>query len=265
MDLGILGKTALITGAQSGIGLATAHTLAAEGVNLVLTDLDPQALERAASNLPGEPLCLTADVTRQAEVDELVAKGVQHFGAIDIVIHTAGVTGAKGDPLELTDGDYEHAWQIDFFSAVRVARATIPAMRDRSWGRFICITSENSVQPYWEEAVYNTAKAALSTFVKNLSYKEAAHGVLCNTVAPAFIATPMTDGMMKQRADQLSVSFEEAIEGFLEEERPGIVAKRRGEAQEVAHVIAMLASRHASFVNGSNIRVDGGSVISVQN
>jgi len=265
MDLAIRGRTALITGAQSGIGLATAKCLSAEGVNLILSDLDADALSRAAAEIDGDPLCLTADVTRQAEVDALVARGVERFGAIDIVVHTAGVTGAKGDPLELSDEDYEHAWQIDFFSAVRLARVTIPAMRERGWGRFICITSENSVQPYWEEAVYNTAKASLSAFVKNLSYKEAAHGVLCNTIAPAFIATPMTDGMMEQRAEQLGVSVEEAIASFLEEERSGIVAQRRGEAKEVAFIIAMLASEHASFVNGSNVRVDGGSVISVQN
>ncbi|OLO05698.1 MULTISPECIES: SDR family oxidoreductase [Salinicola] len=265
MDLAIRGKTALITGAQGGIGLATAQCLSAEGVNLILSDLDADALSRAAVEIDGDPLCIAADVTDQADVDALVRQGIERFGVIDIVVHTAGVTGAKGDPLELSDDDYEHAWQIDFFSAVRVARATIPAMRDRGWGRFICLTSENTVQPYWEEAVYNTAKASLSTFIKNLSYKEAAHGVLCNTVAPAFIASPMTDGMMKQRAEQLGCSLEEAIESFLEEERPGIVAKRRGEAREVAFVIAMLVSQHASFVNGSNVRVDGGSVISVQN
>jgi NAD(P)-dependent dehydrogenase (short-subunit alcohol dehydrogenase family) len=265
MDLAIRGKTALITGAQSGIGLATARQLAAEGVNLVLSDLDADALAKAASEIDGDSLCVIADVTHQEEVDALVRQGIERFGAVDIVVHTAGVTGAKGDPLELSDEDYRDAWEIDFFSAVRLARATIPAMRERGWGRFICITSENTVQPYWEEAVYNTAKASLSTFIKNLSYKEAASGVLCNTIAPAFIATPMTDGMMKQRAEQLGCSFEQAVESFLEEERPGIVAKRRGKVEEVAFVIAMLVSQHASFVNGSNVRVDGGSVISVQN
>lgn len=265
MDLAINGKTALITGAQGGIGLATAKQLAAEGVNLVLSDLDAKALDKAAATLPVKPLCITADVTDQGDVDALVKQGTEHFGAIDIVIHTAGVTGAKGDPLELSDQDYEHAWKIDFFSAVRMARATIPAMRQRGWGRFICITSENTVQPYWEEAVYNTAKAALGAFIKNLSYKEAAHGVLCNTVAPAFIESPMTDGMMENRAKDLNCSFDEAVESFLAEERPGIVAKRRGQVDEVAFAIAMLASDRASFINGSNVRVDGGSVLAVQN
>lgn len=265
MDLAIKGRVALISGASGGIGLATARLLGEEGVQLVLTDMDQDKLHKTCAGLPGEPLLLAADMTNQKQVDHLVQQANARFGQVDIVVHTAGVTGAKGDPLELSDDDYLDAWETDFFSAVRVARATIPAMRSRNWGRFVCITSENAVQPYWEEAVYNTAKAALAAFMKNLSYKEAAHGVLCNTVAPAFIETGMTDGMMEKRAEELGVSFDEAVESFLEEERPGIVQKRRGQPQEVAAAIAWLVSDRASFVNGSNLRVDGGSVQAVQN
>ena len=265
MDLGIKGKVALITGASGGIGLATAKLLSEEGVRLVLSDMDPQKLEDAAQGLSAEHLLVAADMTKQDQVDHLLKAGEAKFGQIDIVIHTAGVTGAKGDPLELSDEDYLEAWNTDFFSAVRVARAAIPRMRSRKWGRFVCITSENAVQPYWEEAVYNTAKAALAAFIKNLSYKEAAYGVLCNTVAPAFIESGMTDGMMEKRAEEKGVSFEEAIESFLDEERPGIVQKRRGKPEEVAAAIALLVSDRASFINGSNIRVDGGAVQAIQN
>lgn len=265
MDLGLKDRVALITGAAGGIGLATARLLAEEGVKLVLTDREQDALLQAAAGLAGEPLLIAADMTRQAEVDDLIRQAEARFGQVDIVMHTAGVTGAKGDPLELSDADYQEAWDTDFFSAVRIARATVPAMRKRGWGRLVCITSENAVQPYWEEAVYNVAKAALAAFIKNLSYKEAAYGVLCNTVSPAFIETGMTDGMMKKRAEERGVSFEEAVQSFLKEERPGIVQQRRGQPHEVAAAIALLVSARASFINGSNLRVDGGSVQSVQN
>ena len=211
MDLGLKDRVALITGAAGGIGLATARLLAEEGVKLVLTDREQGALQQSAADLGGEPLLIAADMTRQAEVDDLIRQAEARFGQVDIVVHTAGVTGAKGDPLELSDADYQEAWDTDFFTAVRIARATVPAMRKRGWGRLVCITSENAVQPYWEEAVYNVAKAALAAFIKNLSYKEAAHGVLCNTVSPAFIETGMTDGMMKKRAEEMGVSFEEAL------------------------------------------------------
>lgn len=265
MDLRIRDKVALITGATDGIGFATARILAEEGCKLVLSDLRIEELEKQAKGLAGEVVCIAADVTKQSDVDALARAGRERFGAIDIVVHTAGVTGAKGDPLEVSDEDYREAWEIDFYSAVRLARATFPAMREKGWGRFVCITSENAVQPYWEEATYNTAKAALSAFVKNLSYKEAEHGILCNTVAPAFIETDMTDGMMEQRAKKMGVSIEEAVKTFLKEERPGIALKRRGQADEVASAIALIVSERGSFINGSNMRVDGGSVQAVQN
>jgi len=265
MDLQIKGRVALITGAAGGIGLATAKLLSEEGVRLVLSDKDADKLQASCAGIGGNALLLAADMTDQSAVDDLVKQAEAKFGAVDIVVHTAGVTGAKGEPLELSDADYQEAWDTDFFSAVRIARATIPSMRERSWGRFVCITSENAVQPYWEEAVYNVAKAGLAAFIKNLSYKEAGFGVLCNTVAPAFIETGMTDSMMEQRAQQMGVSFEEAMESFLEEERPGIVQKRRGQPEEVAAAIALLVSGRASFINGSNVRVDGGSVKAIQN
>ncbi|MCK5934003.1 MAG: SDR family oxidoreductase [Fulvimarina manganoxydans] len=265
MDLNIRDRVALITGATGGMGFATAEILAQEGCKLVLSDLDVENLKTDCEHLQSEHVCLEADVTDQGAVDAMVDKAMERFGRVDIVIHTAGITGAKGHPLEMTDADYEEAWQIDFMSAVRVARATFPHMRKAGWGRFVCITSENAVQPYWEEATYNTAKAALAAFVKNLSYKEAEHGILCNTVSPAFIKTDMTDGMMEKRAEKLGVSIDEAVESFLDEERPGIALKRRGRVEEVAAAIALIVSERGSFINGSNMRVDGGSVQAVQN
>lgn len=265
MDMGIKQRVALITGASGGIGFATAQQLAEEGAYLVLSDKDVDQLKQKAKALPTQHLFIATDVTQQSDVDTLVKLAIEHFGKVDIVVHTAGITGAKGDPLELSDDDYLEAWQIDFLSAVHLARATIPAMRSRQWGRFVCITSENVVQPYWEEAVYNTAKAGLAAFIKGISYQEAKHGVLCNTVAPAYIQSNMTDGMMKQLAESEGISFDEAVKRFLKEQRPGIVQQRRGQPEEVAAAITLLVSERASFINGSNVRVDGGAVMSVQN
>ncbi|ALN72340.1 SDR family NAD(P)-dependent oxidoreductase [Aureimonas sp. AU20] len=265
MDLGIKGRVALITGADGGMGFAVAKLLAEEGVKLVLADkkLD-EALARRGE-LPEDTSIVQADLTRQGDADGIVAEALRRFGKLDIAVHTAGITGAKGDPLDLTDADYEEAWQTDFLSAVRVARAAIPQMKKGQWGRFVCITSENAVQPYWEEATYNVAKAGLAAFAKGLSYKLAADGVLVNTVAPAFIETAMTDEMMEKRAAERGTTKDEAIRSFLEEERPGIVQKRRGRVEEVAAAVALLVSERTSFINGSNIRVDGGSVQAVQN
>lgn len=131
----------------------------------------------------------------------------------DIVVSATGVTGAKGHPLtEITDEDREEVWQTNFLSAVRILREVVPAMAERGWGRVVIVTSENAVQPYWEEAVYNTAKAALLNFSKGLSRNYAHEGVLVIAVSPAFIETPMSEGMMEKRADEEGVSKEEAIE-----------------------------------------------------
>ena len=140
-------------------------------------------------------------------------------------------------------------------------REAIPAMREKKWGRIVLIGSEDGVQPYVDELAYCASKAAIINFAKGLSKAYGCDNVLVNTVSPAFIATPMTDKMMQKRADEKDMSFEEAIDNFLEEERPGMVLKRRGKPEEVAAMIVFLCSERASFINGANMRVDSGSVM----
>ena len=261
MDLGIKNKNVLITGGAGGMGEATARLLLDEGCRVTLTSLHEDGLREAAERLAQPDLVgyKAADLTKDADLESLA----EYVGDIDILVHTAGITGAKGDPLEMTDADYVEAFETDFLSAVRVSRHFIPGMRERGWGRAVYVTSENVAQPYTEEAVYNGAKASLLTFAKAIAQAYAPDGVLVNTVAPAFIHTPMTDKMMDKRAEERGTSKEEAIESFLEEERPHLVLDRRGRPEEVAAVIALLVSDRATFTVGANYRVDGGSVQSI--
>lgn len=260
MDYGLDGKYALITGGASGIGRATAEALLAEGATVILVDLKGDEVSEAASGLGERTHALQADLRDPRQIEGLAQTVEERFAMPDILVCAAGVTGAKGHPLEMTDADWQEAWETDFMSVVRVMRHFVPPMEKKGWGRVVAVTSENASQPYSDESVYNVAKAGILNFAKGLSRVTAKNGVLVNTVSPAFIETPMTDGMMDKRADEMGVSRDEAVESFLDEERPYLELKRRGRPEEVAAAIAFLCSERASFVVGANYRVDGGSV-----
>jgi NAD(P)-dependent dehydrogenase (short-subunit alcohol dehydrogenase family) len=261
MDLDISGRTAVLTGGAGDMMLETARVLQGEGCNLVLTDIDEDELAETAGKLGDGVVTVVADLSEMAGAEK-VAKAVADAGwAADILVHGAGLTGAKGDPLDdIGEEDWHHAWNTDFMTAVRMSKALIPGMRERGWGRVVFVTSENVAQPYPDEVVYNASKAAVLSFAKGMSQVYAQQGVLINCVAPAFIETDMTDGMMEKRAKERGTDMEEAIESFLAEDRPHLALKRRGQPEEVAFVIACLCSTRASFVNGANYRIDGGAV-----
>ena len=268
MDLKISDRCAVISGAAGDIALETAKLLLAEGCRLILTDIDADELGEATGKLGGgdRVRSVVADLSEQDGADKVRDEGTRGEAAWSpgILVHAAGVTGAKGDPLDdITEDDWRHAWNTDFMTAVRMSRAFIPAMRKAGWGRVVFVTSENVAQPYPDEVVYNASKAAVLSFAKGMSQVYGAQGVLINCVAPAFIATDMTDGMMEKRAKEKGVSRQEAIQSFLDEERPHLVFDRRGRPDEVGFVIACLCSERASFVVGANWRVDGGSVQSI--
>ncbi|MGA0568110.1 SDR family NAD(P)-dependent oxidoreductase [Rathayibacter sp. KR2-224] len=265
MDLGIAGKKALITGGDSGIGWHTARALLDEGATVVISDLDQARLDAAADRLdaaPGTLHAFAADITSLDDLARLHERTMDACGAIDMLVHSAGVTGAQGTFDEIDDDGWTSTIETDLLGPVRTTREFLPDLR-RGWGRLVYIASEDAVQPYANELPYCAAKAGILALAKGLSRSYARDGLLVNTVSPAFIHTPMTDAMMQKRADQLGVGFDEAIRSFLAEERPFLELERRGEPQEVASVIAFLCSDAASFVVGSNYRVDGGSVATI--
>lgn len=265
MDLGINGKIALVTGADSGIGLETARVLLEEGATVVLTDKTTDQLKEAEKEL-GESDRLysyTADITSMEDLKALHQYTADEVGSIDVLVQNAGTVGAQGLFHEIDDEGWVETIEEDLLGPVRVVREFLPDLRENGWGRLVFVSSENGLQPYKDELPYDCSKAGILAFSKGLSRTYAQEGLLVNTVSPAFIETPMTDAMMEKRAEELGVSFEEAIESFLDEERPHIELKRRGQVEEVAGVIALLCSERASFVNGANYRVDGGSVATI--
>lgn len=266
MDLGIAGRTALVTGADSGIGWQTAQLLAAEGVNVFLTDRDEESLTAAAKRIDrasGKVAHFTADITSLDSLAELHEKVADAVGEIDILVQSAGVTGATGAFHDVSDEGWVKTIETDLLGPVRLVREFLPDLRRGGWGRLVFLASEDAVQPYDDELPYCAAKAGILALSKGLSRAYASDGLLVNAVSPAFIHTPMTDAMMSKRADELDTTRAKAIRSFLDEERPFLELKRRGEPEEVAAVIAFLCSDRASFVTGSNYRVDGGSVATI--
>jgi len=265
MDFGIKGKVAVITGGDSGMGHTTAKLLAAEGAKIALIDMTTEVLEESTAeiNKIGEAIGVTADLRNQADVEAAQKQVLDHYGQVDILVNAAGITGATKPFLELSDDDWMNTIQTDFMAAVRVCRAFIPSMVKSGWGRVVLFGSEDAEQPYTDEFPYCAAKAGVLNLTKNLSRAFAKDGVLVNSVSPAFIETPMTDKMMKKRAEEKGMEFDEAIATFLKEKRPYLELQRRGKAEEVAAVVAFLCSQQSSFVVGANYRVDGGSVATV--
>lgn len=266
MDLKIAGKKALITGGDSGIGFCAAQRLLDEGATVVISGHHLDKVQEAAEELdaaPGQMHAFSVDIADLDSIAQLRDEVLASVGDIDILVNSAGVGSPQGKLHELTDVDWTETLEVDLLGPVRTTSAFLPSLRKDGWGRIVFISSENAVQPYGNEIPYDAAKAGVLAFSKALSSNYALEGLLVNTVSPAFIHTPMTDQMMEQRSQELGVSISQAIESFLDEERPYISLKRRGKPEEVANVIAFLCSDAASFVNGANYRVDGGSVATI--
>jgi 3-oxoacyl-[acyl-carrier protein] reductase len=248
MDLGLAGKVAVVTGASAGIGKASAAALTAEGASVVLNAREGEALEATARELSragARVVPVASDLT--------TAEGVNNVGG----------PGRFAPFMELGDDEWVEVLNLNLLSAVRTTRAFLPAMQRQRWGRIINIASESGVQPDPEKPHYNASKAALLNLTKSLSKAFAADGILVNAVSPAFVMTPAVHGMIEKASREAGRGFDEEVAAFLAKKRPHIEVKRPGEPQEVAAVVAFLASERASFINGANFRVDGGSVASI--
>jgi NAD(P)-dependent dehydrogenase (short-subunit alcohol dehydrogenase family) len=261
MDLQLKGKRALVTGSNSGIGVAAARRLAAEGATVVVHGRNRPRAEAVAEEIReggGEALAITADLAGQEGCDALAAAVRDALGGLDILINNAG---ASEDPTRTWATTRWPAWREEFEtnvgSAVRMIEHFLPGMIDQAWGRIINVTSSQATAPFPNTSpAYNSVKASLITMTTSLSRTYGRHGVTINCVSPG----PVDSAAFRTFALQLppfkGKTFEE-VEPILAE-KWGVARGRLGRPDDLAGVFALLSSPLAAYISGTTVRVDGG-------
>lgn len=257
MDLGLNGRTALVAASTGGLGLATARALAAEGANVVITGRREQTAIEEASRL-ARAIGVGVDLTDPTGPDELCDAAEAAFGHIDIVVLNSGGpppgTAADTGPEELAD-----AAGLLLHPAQRLIQRTLPGMRERAWGRILAVGSSGVQQPIPNLALSNALRGAMAGLLKTLAAEVAADGVTVNMILPGRIATDRVAQLDAARAQREGMSPEAARE----QSQASIPAGRYGDPEEFGAVAAFLCSAPASYVTGSQIRVDGGLIRSL--
>jgi NAD(P)-dependent dehydrogenase (short-subunit alcohol dehydrogenase family) len=237
------GKTALVTGAARGIGLAIATRLAADGLRVAMLDQDRAAVEAAAPGLGAGALGLAADVTRAAEVDAAIARIEREWGRLDVLVNNAGITGRSFPIWDLTDEDWQRVIDVDLTSVFLCCRAAVKVMLRQGAGRIVNIASIAGKEGNPTLVPYSTAKAGVIGLTKALAKEVATRGILVNAVAPAVIGTELLK-QMETSTVELLISK--------------IPMGRVGTPEEVAALVAWLASDQCTFSTGAVYDLSGG-------
>jgi 3-oxoacyl-[acyl-carrier protein] reductase len=254
MDFGLSGKTALITGGTSGIGLAIAQRLGEEGCPIAICGRERRKLDAAVAKLrPIEAHGLVADVRAPDDIAKLVDETIKALGSIDIVVSNAGTHIAGNIDDVPTDALLRH-FQTKVIGPWELARRVAPHMRERGGGRFIVIIGQTGKVPQANAIASTVVNAAQHSFVKSLSDELAKDKILVNAVCPSRIKSPLTDTLKLYNEVYLGRSLEQQESGWGAEVPLG----RWGTPDDIADAVAFLASDRAAFICGTNFDVDGG-------
>ena len=237
MDLGINGRRAAVAAASSGLGLASAAALAAEGVKVAICGRDEGRLNDAATEIGHGCVPIVADVSTPDGATRFVEASREALGGVDILVPNAG--GPPPGNFASTPVDaYPEALDLNLMSVVAMCKAAVPDMQERGWGRVAAITSVSVRQPISFLILSNTARAGATGFLKTLALEVASDGVTVNSVQPGLHRTP--------RIEQLYTGEQQD-------------SMRFGEADDFGATVAYLCSEHAKFITGVQLHIDGGS------
>jgi 3-oxoacyl-[acyl-carrier protein] reductase len=257
MELGLRNKIALVAASSQGLGRAIAESLSEEGATVAVCSRDKKILAATAKEIStktkGEVFPVPCDVSHAEDVEKLVRTVIKKFGTIHILVNNAG-----GPPVEtfdrLSDAHWAKGVELTMMSAIRLTRAVIPFMQKQQWGRIITVNSIAGKQPIQELVISSALRPGLIGLHKVLATQYAKDGILINTVCPGFVMTKRQEEISLVRSSKANITVQE----YMRLQAKEIPLGRYGTPQEIADVVAFLASTRASFLTGATISVDGG-------
>lgn len=258
MDLQLQGKSALVTGSTAGIGKAIATALAQEGAHVIVNGRTQEAVDRTIAELSGGGARVegfAGDLATQEAAEALFAL----FPRVEILVNNLGIFEPK--PFEeIPDDDWRRFFDVNVLSGVRLARLYLPAMRERNWGRILFISSESGVQIPAEMVHYGVTKAAQIAAARGIAESVAGTGITVNSVLPGPTRSRGVEEFVETLVQSGGKSFDQVEAEFFEHVRPTSLIKRFATPEEVAAMVAYVASPIAAATHGAALRVDGGVV-----
>jgi len=253
------GKSALVTGSTSGIGLGIARALAAQGANITINGFgDKDAIEKERAGIEREfkvkAIYSAADMTKPAEIADMIRVAEKTFGSLDVLVNNAGIQFVS--PIEEFPIDkWDQIIAINLSSAFHAIRAAVPGMKARKWGRIISTASAHSLVASPFKAAYVSAKHGLAGLTKTVALELATFGITCNCISPGYVWTPLVEKQIPDTAKARGITEEEVKRDVILAAQP---TKEFITVDEIADLAVYLCSDAAKAITGANLSIDGG-------